>query len=291
MKNWLFLTGALAVCLLASGCGDTDTTTAEPAATPAPAESMAAEPDTGDLLDEAIAGTHRSDRNRARDQYRNPKETLTFFGLEPGMTVVELYPGTGWYTEILAPVLSGNGKLIAAQFEATAPPDYRPRVVAAYQEMLAGPAFEGAEMVTIRDDGTLEGVEDGSADMVLTFRNVHNWMMAGTFDTVLAEAARVLKPGGVLGVVEHRANEGVDPAESARTGYVPESYVIERAREAGFELDARSDINANPADTKDHELGVWTLPPSFRGDPDDAERARREAIGESDRMTLRFVKR
>lgn len=290
MKTRVLLPGVIAGFLVAAGCGD---------ATPPPAPDTAAEPaaasdaETGaaieTLLDAALAGAHRSDANRARDQYRHPKETLLFFGLQPDMVVVELFPGNGWYTEVLAPVLQQNGKLIAAQFEATEPPSYRPRVVAAYQELLARPEFAGTQMVTISDAGAMPEVADASVDMVLTFRNVHNWINAGTFEAVFAEAARVLKPGGVLGVVEHRANEGVDPVESAQRGYVPESYVIEVARAAGFELDGRSEVNANPADTKDYDIGVWALPPSLRGDLD--RRDEMLAIGESDRMTLRFVKR
>ncbi|MEX0900454.1 MAG: methyltransferase domain-containing protein [Gammaproteobacteria bacterium] len=276
-----------------TGCGDQSADNGAEATMPPPAEQAtdrapAADADDGDLLDKAIAGEHRSDGNRARDQYRHPKETLTFFGLEPGMTVVELFPGGGWYTEVLAPALGEDGRLIGAQFEASAPPAYRPGVVARYQEMLTRPEFANTEMVTLDDSGVLQGVDDASVDRVLTFRNVHNWMVAGTFDAVVAEAARVLKPGGVFGVVEHRAAEGVDPAESARRGYVPETYVIERANAAGFVLEARSDINANPNDTKDYARGVWELPPTLGGD--EAERDARRAIGESDRMTLKFVK-
>src|SRR5690606_31728458 len=148
--------------------------------------------------------------------------------------------------------------------------------VTRYQEMLQQPAFANTEMVTLTDAGVLADVEDASADMVLTFRNVHNWMMAGHFDAVVAESMRVLKPGGVFGVVEHRADGDVDPAESARRGYVPEAYVIERAEAVGFELAARSEINANPDDTKDYPRGVWELPPTLAGD--DASREARKAI-------------
>lgn len=282
----------LAAATLLAACGDQSNDTDAAASMPPPAEQgtdrAPAEANGGDILDKAIAGEHRSEGNRARDRYRHPKETLAFFGLEPGMTVVELYPGGGWYTEVLAPALGEDGRLIGAQFEATAPPSYRPGVVSRYEQMLMRPEYQNTEMVTLDDAGMLQGVEDASADLVLTFRNVHNWMVAGTFDAVVAEAARVLKPGGVFGVVEHRADEGVDPAESARRGYVPEAYVIERAEAAGLVLEARSEINANPQDTKDYARGVWELPPTLGGDEEFREA--RKAIGESDRMTLKFVK-
>ncbi len=289
----LQLLAILAAVALLTACGDQSADNDAAASMPPPAEegtdrAPAMDANDGDLLDKAIAAEHRSEGNRARDQYRHPKETLAFFGLEPGMTVVELYPGGGWYTEVLAPALGENGRLIGAQFEATDPPAYRPGVVSRYEQMLARPEFGNTTMVTLSDAGQLDGVDDASADMVLTFRNVHNWMSAGTFDAVVAEVARVLKPGGVFGVVEHRAAEGVDPAESARRGYVPESYVIERADAAGLVLEARSEINANPNDTKDYARGVWELPPTLGGD--EANREAMIAIGESDRMTLKFVK-
>lgn len=288
MKTHLLLSGIAACCLLAAGCGDASRTTAS--ATPPPEERAAAAPDLATLLDQAIAGEHRSEANRARDRFRNPKETLTFFGLQPHMTVIELYPGSGWYTEVLAPVLHERGTLIAAQFDPAFPPTYRERVVTTFRARLASePAFENVSMIIIPEPPETSLGEDGSADMVVTFRNLHGWINAGELETMFAAVGRVLKPGGVFGVVQHRADEGVDPVESATRGYVPESYVIEKAREAGLELDARSDINANPADTKDYPIGVWALPPSLRGDLD--MRADREAIGESDRMTLRFVKR
>lgn len=287
--NTRILLAALAATTLLTACDGTPSAARE---MPPPAERAdAAAPDVATLLDDAIAGDHRSERNRARDEFRHPKETLQFFGLEPGMTVVELYPGAGWYTEILAPVLRENGRLIAAQFEDKAPPNYRPRVIAGYREMLSREPFDRVEMVTLDDSGRLQGVDDASVDLVLTFRNVHNWMTAGHLDKVFAEAARVLKTGGVFGVVEHRADEGADPMQSAERGYATEAFVIEQARAAGLELDARSDINANPADTKDYDIGVWALPPSRGGERSDEERARLDAIGESDRMTLRFVKR
>jgi predicted methyltransferase len=205
------------------------------------------------------------------------------------MTVVELYPGTGWYTEVLAPVLRERGKLVAAQFDPANPPGYRERVFNEYKAMLGsrGDVFREVEVIVISDDEPSLG-DDGSADMVVTFRNLHTWIGGNDLERMFAAAYRVLKPGGVFGVVQHRSEEGVDPIERARTGYVPESYVIERAEAAGLRLDERSEINANPADTKDYSIGVWALPPSLRGELD--QREARLAIGESDRMTLRFIK-
>ncbi|HWP94354.1 MAG TPA: methyltransferase domain-containing protein [Gammaproteobacteria bacterium] len=250
-----------------------------------------ADTDTAALLDAALAGAHRSEANRARDRHRHPKETLLFFGLRPDMTVIELWPGAGgWYTEVLAPVLRERGRLIAAHFSPDAPGEYYRRNHPLYLEKLkANPAiYDRVAVIAFQPPEQVTLGPDGSADMVLTFRNLHNWMMNDSLDEVFAAAYRVLKPGGVFGVVEHRANEGTDPREIAKTGYVPESYVIELARQAGFILDAKSEINANPKDTKDHPKGVWTLPPTLRlGDTD---RDKYLAIGESDRMTLRFVK-
>jgi len=242
-------------------------------------------------LQEAIDSPLRKPEDRARDAHRHPRETLLFFGVRPDMRVLELWPGGGWYTEILAAFLAPDGKLVVTNFDPEGPADApTTRYGKQLAEKLASePARFGAvEVVVIDPPGRLVFGEPESYDMVLTFRNNHGWINGGYHDAVYAEAFRVLKPGGVLGVVQHRANEGVDPIASAKTGYVPESFVIAAAERAGFELAGRSEVNANPKDTKDHPEGVWTLPPSFRlGDQD---RAKYEAIGESDRMTLRFVK-
>lgn len=257
--------------------------------------ARAADPDeaeTAALIDAALAGAHRSAANRARDRYRHPKETLLFFGLRPDMTVVEISPGAGWYTEIIAPVLRERGKLYAAGFAKSDPnlPDWMRQMQRAYEARIeAQPEIFGAVVVTElgRDPGH-EIAPPGSADLVLTFRNVHNWIKGGYAEAVFAQMARALKPGGVLGVVEHRAPEGTTLAEMAQSGYVTEREVIRLAAGAGLELDARSEVNANPRDTRDHPAGVWTLPPTLRlGDQD---RDKYLAIGESDRMTLRFVK-
>jgi len=252
-------------------------------ATEAPATEL---PPSGDLA-AAIAGAQRSDDNRARDAARHPAETLAFFGIEPDMRVIEIRPGGGWYTEILAPYLRGDGTLVAAipSAEGTRA-RYRQRFLDLQQER--SELFGAIELATFDPPDTLELGEDGSADMVLTFRNTHNMVNDDGAEAAYAAFFRVLRPGGVLGVVQHRADEGADPSETAEAGYVPEAYVIQVAEAAGFVLEERSDINANPEDTHDHPEGVWTLPPSLRlGDTD---RDRYVAIGESDRMTLRFRK-
>jgi len=232
---------------------------------------------------------HR-DEDRARDVYRHPAETLAFFGLRPDMHVVELAPGRGWYTRVLGPILREQGSLSVATFDPESPVEYRRGSARALLEQLPQQReVLGDVTVTVLDTPSrIELGPDGSADMVLTFRNYHGWMGDGAERAVLDAAFRVLRPGGVLGIVEHRARPGTDRETSTRTGYVPEQTVIETAEAAGFRLDARSEINANPNDTTDHPEGVWSLPPSLRGG--DVDRERYLAIGESDRMTLRFVK-
>jgi predicted methyltransferase len=250
----------------------------------------AARQEASAALDAAIAGPHRSEANRARDQYRNPRETLQFFGFRPDMTVVEITPGAGWYTEILAPALRANGRLLAAHNNPQGPEAQQRQRTAFMDKLAANPAV--FDRVTVTSFG--QGIEDniapaGSADLVLTFRNVHNWQMAGFADEAFRAFHRALKPGGVLGVVEHRLPEDrPDTEETRRSGYVKQSEVIRLAEAAGFRFDGASEINANPRDTADHAGGVWTLPPVLRGG--DTDREKYLAIGESDRMTLRFVK-
>lgn len=231
-------------------------------------------------IDEALAGSHRSAANRARDQYRHPKETLEFFGLRPDMTVVEISPGGGWYTEVLAPTLRERGTLYAAHNN----PD-------AFKSKLAGnPIYDKVQVTSFGKDNLDNIAPAGSADLVLTFRNVHNWYGWGEGGVEAAFRAfyRALKPGGVLGVVEHRLPEHRPDAQQKSSGYMKTSEVVRLAEAAGFKLAAKSEINANPKDTADHPSGVWTLPPVLRlGDQD---RAKYLAIGESDRMTLKFVK-
>lgn len=243
------------------------------------------------LLDEAIAGTHRSESHRARDQYRHPKETLLFFGLKPEMTVVEISPAAGWYSEILAPTLKTSGRYYAAVPKITEQtPEAMKRRDADYrQRMSSDPGLYGMPVVISYDPASPEFAPAGTADLVLTFRNVHNWAKAGSTAAMFAGFFKALKPGGTLGVVEHRAKPDASLKTQIDSGYMTESYVIEAATQAGFRLVASSEINNNPRDTKDHPGGVWNLPPNLRDVPD-AERARYLAIGESDRMTLKFMK-
>ncbi|HEX8064571.1 MAG TPA: methyltransferase [Allosphingosinicella sp.] len=234
----------------------------------------------------AVGAATRSEANRARDRYRHPRETLGFFGVKPSDTVVEIWPGGGWYTEILAPLLresgtyyaAGNGGALggARALQAKDPATYGAIRFAAFPAGVAA--------------ATEPPVPAGTADVVLTFRNVHNWIMP---DPPFAEEAfrqmfAMLKPGGTLGVAEHRLPESADPAREKSSGYIKVSTVRRLAEAAGFRLVESSEINANPADTKDHPNGVWSLPPSLRGGAEGRERFL--AIGESDRMTLKFVK-
>lgn len=245
-----------------------------------------------DALAKAIAASSRTPANTERDQYRHPQQTLDFFGIKPGMTVVEVLPGRGWYTEVLAPYLASDGKLIAASYGENNERDYLSGIHAGYMEILnANPDAYGK--ITVVDfktpTGYVDDIADASVDMVLDFRNTHNLIRwYGGADEAYRHYYRILKPGGVLGVIEHRAEPGGDAMQTANTGYVPEQYSIDVATSAGFKLEVKSDINANPKDTKDHPNGVWTLPPRQRWGDDDPEKYL--AIGESDRMTLKFVK-
>ena len=264
--------------------------------------SACAQDDSGDGLDEqvnaaldaAMAGSHRSDRNRARDQYRRPKETLAFFGLRPDMTVVEYSPGGGWYTEVLAPVLRDGGKLYAAHYGMNAGNFQRRSLGGFLRKLGESPDVYDQVVVTeISEPGGPPIAPENAADMVLTFRNVHNWLTPGAGGEANAiatfeEMYRVLKPGGVLGVVEHRWPDPETEDPGAGNGYVSEERVIRIAGAAGFEFEARSDHNRNPDDTHDHPNGVWTLPPDLNADEADKEKFR--SIGESDRMVLRFRK-
>jgi len=272
-----------------------------PVESPAPAPAAEAEeaapeeaPATGNAIETALAGAHRSAANRARDDQRHPLETLTFFGLAPEMTVVELWPGGGWYTEVLAATVHGQGKLITTNFDVNAstdPKDYRVRVGTAFAKKLeSDPVYEGVEAVTVTDPKTLTLAPEGTVDLIVTFRNSHGWIEDEVAASVYGAAFQALRPGGVLGVVQHRAkaDDAREPKVLADSGYVREDYLIETIEAVGFKLDEKSEINANPRDTKDYEKGVWTLPPGFRLEAVDREKY--EAIGESDRMTLRFVK-
>lgn len=243
------------------------------------------------LIDQAMTGGHRSDANKARDKYRHPKETLLFFGLEPDMTVVEITPGMGWYTQILAPVLRDRGTLYAAVFAVTdQSPEFLRNMDKSYRGMLAArPDLYGKVKLSVLSPGSMQVAPPGSADRILTFRNVHNWAKAGTADAMFKAFHDALKPGGILGVVEHRARLGTGFQRQIDSGYMTEDYVIETAKKAGFKLVNKSEINANPRDTTDHPGGVWTLPPNLRNVAE-ADKPKYLAIGESDRMTLKFVK-
>ncbi|MDB4261100.1 methyltransferase [Porticoccaceae bacterium] len=244
----------------------------------------------GPLIGNAIAGDHRSSKNKARDSQRHPKETLLFFGIKPDMKVLEILPGGGWYTEILAPILKDQGQLTVASFGADNSSDYMRNVHNQYVAKLqANPQVYGqVKTAVFEDEGYLIKVASESQDRVLTFRNSHNWIRYGGIEQAYQSFNRVLKKGGVLGVVQHRAAPGADAKQAAEQGYVPQAYLIELVESMGFKLVAQSEINANAKDTKDHAKGVWSLPPSFR--EKDNNREKYSAIGETDRMTLRFVK-
>ena len=262
-------------------------------AAPVPAQQPAP-PAAGQMQNQAlaaaIAAPTRTEANRLRDQYRHPYETLSFFGVEPNDTVVEIWPGGGWYTEILAPYLaSGGGRLILATLDGQlgGVAKLKDKHPAVYGTLATAtfPAF----------DSTAVRVPDGTADVVLTFRNVHNWRMGYRRDDKAdysAEAFRqiyaMLKPGGVLGIVDHRLPENASDERELNSGYIKVSTVKRLAQQAGFQLAGESEVNANPKDSADWPDGVWTLPPSLA--LKDKDREKYVAIGESDRMTLKFVK-
>jgi len=230
----------------------------------------------------------RSPDNMVRDQYRHPAETLDFFTITEDMAVVEISPGGGWYTEVLAGRLSGT--LYAAHANPESKSAYYRKSLSRYKDKLAAsPEFYNNVELHVFDVGAqLLTTADNSADAVVTFRNVHNWMNSNNERTAFDLFFKTLKPGGVLGVVEHRAKPGTERKTMIDSGYVTQDYVVEIARQAGFVLEASSEINANPADTADHPKGVWTLLPNLA--MGDVDRDRYRAIGESDRMTLRFRK-
>ena len=238
-------------------------------------------------IDAAIAGAWRSDASKARDQYRHPAETLKFLGIKPGQTVVEVSPGGGFYTEILAPAMKGNGKYVAGLANPLASMNAA-KGVEAFKAQFADKAIYGNIGIGTFGKGVADIVEPGSADVVLTFRNVHNWHMGGWDQEAFNAFFKALKPGGTLGVVEHRLPENRPDADMKKSGYMKVSYVKALAAKAGFKLAGSSEINANAKDTKDYPDGVWTLPPTFQ--KGDVDRAKFAGIGESDRMTLKFVK-
>jgi predicted methyltransferase len=244
-----------------------------------------------EALQAVIASPHRAE-SASRDAARHPYETLMFFGLKPQMTVVELSPGGGWYTEILAPYLKERGRLIAAGYDPQDSVEYFRSNAAKFSEKLkSAPDLYGKVEVTIfAPPLKLDYAPKGSADLVLTFRNIHNWVRHGdeAMKAIFQSAYDGLKPGGVFGVVEHRLPANMAQDAKASSGYVHEKYVIDLALSVGFKLAGKSEINANPNDHADHEGGVWALPPTFRNK--DKDREKYQAIGESDRMTMKFVK-
>jgi predicted methyltransferase len=237
---------------------------------------------------QVLNGDWRAPQNRARDVYRHPQQTLQFFGLRANQTLIEITPGNGWYSELLAPLLKDHGNYIAAVVQPSASDYARKAAESLKQKYAADPAHYSAAHVIEYDPQTPAFGKPASADVVLTFRNVHNWVLANDAPAMFKAFYEVLKPGGTLGVVDHRAKDGASVEAIKQSGYLPTAYIVELATQAGFTLAGESEINANPKDTKDYPQGVWTLPPTFRlGDQD---RARYAAIGESDRLTLRFIK-
>ncbi|HET6628487.1 MAG TPA: methyltransferase [Woeseiaceae bacterium] len=250
--------------------------------------------DAAAALDAAIAGEHRSDENRARDRYRHPKETLLFFGFRPDMTVVEMLPGGGgWYTEILAPALKEHGKLYAAHYGMNDGAYHRRSLGSFLTKIGAAPEVYGdVTVTTLAFPHELEVAPRGTADLVLTFRNVHNWYSSDApYDTVTLGFKAMydaLKPGGVLGVTDHRWPDPATAEAHVDSGYVSPERTIEIAESVGFRYVGSSEVNRNPKDTHDHPSGVWTLPPTLTlGDED---RQKYLEIGESDRFTIKFVK-
>ncbi len=279
---------SMLLLVLAAACGSS-----VPPTVPSGSGAGTPDPATDAKLRSSLAGGQRTDREKARDVYRHPLETLEFFGLRDDMTVVEISPGGGWYTAVLAPVLRDKGKLFVAGGDPKGDPKSESTKNAQelqqrFEQMPQ--AFDRVQAVVVRDKGDVSFGPAESADMVLTFRNFHNWVGDPIMDKILAASFTVLKHGGVLGVTDHRAKPGgpTDAKTVGDTGYVPEDFVIQTIEHAGFKLAGKSEVNANPKDTKDYPKGVWTLPPTYElGDQD---HAKYEAIGESDRMTLKFVK-
>ena len=266
-----------------------------------PAEAGESEASARDWLEAAVAGEHRDPAKRARDPHRHPVEVLAFFGLQPDSSVVEIWPSDGWWTEILAPALRDEGVYYAAGFSMTADrtPQWRKNAQKRFAEKLeAQPELYDAVVATeLSVPERMTIAPPGSVDFVLTFRNVHNWIRGDYAPDMFRVMARALRPGGVLGLVTHRAPPGWTADDAKTKGYVAEALVIEMAEAAGLTLEASSEVNANPRDTHDHEAGVWTLPPGLAacremvaGSELEACERRYRAIGESDRMTLRFRK-
>jgi predicted methyltransferase len=286
----------LSLLILAACSGEKQEAAQTPAAADAPTT-----PTQSDALTASIEGEWRSAEDRSRDQHRHPKQALEFWGLQPGMTILEVQPGGGWWTEILAPYARATG----GQYYATAADLDNPELSEgarksreAFQARFAAKPDVYGDVKLVNFGAKSAPLPENTFDFILTARSVHGWMGAGIEDKVFKDLYGALKPGGILAVEQHRANPGEQDPKAA-SGYVTEEHVIALAKKAGFELAARSELNANAQDTKDHPFGVWTLPPSQRTRPysegPDAhdpkfDRAKYDAIGESDRMTLKFVK-
>lgn len=245
--------------------------------------------DTQERLRDILDAEHRSAAHQARDKYRHPVETLSFFGIEDDMTVVEIFPGGGWYTEILAPFLKDQGRFYAAGNDPDSHSEFARKSAQRFkQKMASDDVFSRVNITVLAPPDKTAIAPAGTADMVLTFRNIHNWMAGAYADQVFTAMYEALKPGGVLGVVEHRGDPSTPQDPEARSGYVNQAYAIKLAEDAGFEFVGSAEINANPKDSKHHPKGVWTLPPSLTLGETDREKYL--AIGESDRMTLKFIK-
>lgn len=246
-----------------------------------------------DALQDAVGSEARSSAERLRDEYRHPQQTLRFFDIQANMAVAEISPGGGWYSNILAPLLKDSGTYYAAHFyvEEGGPAYYKKSLDAFNAKVAADESFSNVKVTAFHPTKALDFAPAGSLDRVLTFRNVHNWYMGDDqagIDNAFSSFFKALKPGGILGVVEHALPEKFDDEFQKKSGYMKQSKVVAAAEKAGFTLMATSDINANPLDSADHEKGVWTLPPSLR--LGDVDRAKYLAIGESNRMTLKFIK-
>ena len=288
---------AVATSLLVAGCATKPTAPATPAkhavTTPAVDRSLPhSDAATLAALDQVLQGPQRSAANRARDEYRHPRETLEFFGIRDNQTVMEVWPGAGgWYTEVLAPLLHDRGHYIAAGYDPAAESKYTQDSIRTFRAKLdASPSvYDKVDVAALQYPGALAPVRPESVDLIVTFRNLHNWLARDdAAPAMLAAMLTALKPGGVLGIVDHRADPAAPADPRARLGYVNEQFAIDLIEKAGFEFIGSSEVNANAKDTRDYDQGVWTLPPTWRlGDKD---RDRYAAIGESDRFTLRFRK-
>jgi predicted methyltransferase len=279
-----------AALLTACGAPESPPPAAE-APPPPPAAAVEEAPaESGPSLAAIADGEHRSVANRARNAFRHPVETLEFFGLTPESHVVEIWPSGGWYTEVIAPYVNEKGRYYAAHWDPESDMEFVRKGIAAYMDKLAEhpDLYGNVEMLVLMPPEKMDFAEPESVDMVLTFRNIHNWMPRGYAEGMFEAMYKALKPGGVLGVVEHRGNPDMEQDPKAASGYVNEDYAIALAEAAGFVLEGKSEINANPADTKDYDTGVWTLPPTLRKKEEDKDKYL--AIGESDRFTLKFRK-